>query len=127
MHARKVKLLEAEATIAKLRKEFGIQQEQTNKVIDNSIFGDILHFLHFLTIGSRYFQLLEEERQLWRNKITSLESEYRNKTIVLESELQKQRARVTAIIEEKEKQMVDMQHHYLPAFQLSEDLSSTDV
>lgn len=46
---------------------------------------------------------------------------------MLERELQKQRERVTAIIEEKERQLVDLQQHYLPVYQFSEESSSTDV
>lgn len=55
-----------------------------------------------------------------------LESDYRNKLIALESELVKQRERVTAIVEEKEKQLLNLQQHYFPVYQFSED-TSTDV
>lgn len=74
-----------------------------------------------------FIQLLEGERRSWETKIVSLESEYRNKTIMLERELQKQRERVATIIKEKEKRLTDLQQSCSSVFQLSDNSLTSDV
>lgn len=64
---------------------------------------------------------MEEERQIWKTKMNALESDYRNKLFMMERELVKQRERVTAIVEEKDKQLMNLQQHYFPVYQFSED------
>lgn len=65
--------------------------------------------------------MIEEERQIWKTKLNAVESDYRNKLIGMERELVKQRERVTAIIEEKDKQLVNLQQHYFPVYQFNEE------
>lgn len=59
--------------------------------------------------------------------MNAMESEYRNRSIMMEQELEKQRERVSAIVDEKEKELVNLQQHYFPVYQFSEDAASTDV
>lgn len=56
-----------------------------------------------------------------------MESEYRNKFIVLEKELEKQRERISTIVDEKEKELINLQQHFYPLSQFSDDVPLADV
>ncbi|XP_065209573.1 putative leucine-rich repeat-containing protein DDB_G0290503 [Planococcus citri] len=96
IHNLKAKLSELESINADLQQELKVRIENENK-------------------------LIEDERQVWKAKLNSVESDYRNKLIVMERELVKQRERVTAIIEEKDKQLVNLQQHYFPVYQFNDE------
>lgn len=67
---------------------------------------------------------MEDERHKWKLKINALESEYHNKLIIMERELEKQRERTTNMLEEKEKQLQHLQQRYFPVYEFSEESSS---
>lgn len=67
--------------------------------------------------------MLEKERKQWKLKMNTIDSEYRNKLILMEHELEKQREKLNRILEEKEKQLQHMQQPFVQFF----DESSADV